>query len=148
MSRPRLDRVPVVDLELHITTPESDVLKLLRQPLLLRSERFDLLASSRWPQPTVSDIRTHIAHRHAGGRQTSDPHDLIEVVLVVDPVLAALAPTNGCDDSNRLVVAERAGREASQRCCFLDRVRVAGGVCSHSLHHSDFKYFELNVFLG
>ena len=128
----RVDRMPVVDLQRDVPLAQRDVLGLERQPALLLGEQLDLLAGGGGPEPPVGDVPPHVAHGHPGGGEARDPHELVEVVLVVDAVLAARATADRRDHPDGLVVAQRAGRQPGQRRRLLDRVLVLGGSCAHT----------------
>src|SRR3954453_15079556 len=141
----RLNRVPVVDLEPHVPLPKSDVLGLAAQSSRLLGKQVDLVAGSGWTQPAVRHVLPHGPDRHAGGGQAGDPHQLVQVRLVVDAVLAARSPADRRDHADRLVVAERACRETGQRGRFLDRVAVLGGRRVHFINAKNFERLKSKV---
>src|SRR6478609_2770511 len=126
-----LDGVPVVDLQGDIAPTQCHLLRLALEATLLLGQQLDLVSGGGRSRPPVGDVAAHIAHGHAGGSETGDPGELVEVVVVVDPVPAAGAAADRSDHPDGLVVAQSAGRQTGQRCRLPDGVRAMGGRGAH-----------------
>src|SRR5918993_1315117 len=135
-----LDGAPVVDLDVDVALAQDESFGLDREMALLLLEELALLAGRLVAAPVVGHVLAHVVDRHPGRREAGDPHQLVEVVVVVDPVPAGRAATDRRDDADLLVVAQRAGGQAGQGCRLLDGVAAGGGVGGHVMDGRNFEY--------
>src|SRR3954463_2811627 len=134
--------MPVLDLQAYVPCAQSNLFGLISKPLLLLLDKLDLFTRRGWPELTVCDVPPHVAHGHTGGGQAGDPHQLVEVVLLVDAMLAACSATDRRDHPDGIVIAQGARRQPGQGCCLLDRVTVQGRRRTHAFNGRNFMYLK------